>query len=46
MVNIIKQEIERTSEGIKIGLSGAIKNEDIPGHTALCTRSTCKRYSY
>ena len=35
MISVSQNEIERTSERTKIGLSGAIKNGNIPGHTPL-----------
>ncbi len=35
LMSVSQNEIERTSERTKIGLSGAIKNGNIPGHTPL-----------
>ena len=35
MISVSQNEIERTSERTKIGLSGASKNGNIPGHTPL-----------
>lgn len=35
MMSVSQNEIEKTSERTKIGLSGAIKNGNIPGHTPL-----------
>ncbi len=34
-MSVSQNEIERTSERTKIGLFGAIKNGNIPGHTPL-----------
>ena len=54
LMSVSQNEIERTSERTKIGLAGAIKNGNIPGHTPLgykrdgkktSTRSTYKKYS-